>query len=279
MHIDEEYNYDDNFVRSSTIALCKVLTTKVRWINRWSDGKKIRVLLPFYTTFAGQERFMLDAFVDDTVSTRVELNTDQRQRGIVTFKGGSQRDDEFANPNAYLAKESKLNDEFKTIVSRTKAVPVTLSYDILIKLDNEWEVDTCYTKVLDVLYNYRFFYVDYFGMKIDAHFKLPSDTGIEIPREINLGTDNIMTMKFSLEVSTYYPVFNVMTEDYEICDNDDQIDWDFLQIPKPDGKELSSSTGALKRVYWYHNLLDNQSKDEIIKEKEENRNNEINNME
>ncbi len=49
-----------------------------------------------YTSFAGQERFMLDAFVDDTVSTRVELNTNQKQRGIVTFKGGSQRDDEFA---------------------------------------------------------------------------------------------------------------------------------------------------------------------------------------
>jgi len=279
MHIDEEYNYDDNFVRMTTIALCKVLGTKVRWINRWSDGKKIRVLLPFYTSFAGQERFMLDAFVDDTVSTRIELNTDQRQRGIVTFKGGSQRDDEFANPNQYLAKEAKINDEIKTVVSRTKAVPVTLSYEILIKLDNEWEVDTCYTKILDVLYNYRFFFINYFGMKIDAHFKLPSDVGIDIPREINLGTDNIITMKFSLEVSTYYPVFNVMTDDYEICDNDDQIDWNFLGISKPDGHEISSSAGALKRVYWYHNLSDNQTKDEIIKEKEDNRDNEINNME
>ena len=98
-------DYDGNFVRMVTVALCKVLGTKIRWINRWSDGKKVRVLIPFYTPFAGQERFILDAFVDDTASTRVELNTDQRQRGIVTFKGGSQRDDEFANPNQYLAKE------------------------------------------------------------------------------------------------------------------------------------------------------------------------------
>lgn len=279
MHIDEEYNYDDNFIRMTTIALCKVLATKVRWINRWSDGKKIRVLIPFYTSFAGQERFMLDAFVDDVVSNRVELNTDQKQRGIITFKGGSQRDDEFANPNQFLAKETKINDEFKTIVSRTKAVPITLSYDVLIKLDNEWEVDICYTKILDVLYNYRFFYVNYFGMKIDAHFKLPSEGGIEIPREINLGSDNTITIKFSLEISTYYPVFNVMTDDYEICDNDDVIDWNFLEIPKPDGRELSSSTGALKRVYWYNNLLDNKTKDDIMKENEQNRNNEINNME
>ena len=279
MHIDDQYNYDDNFVRMSTIALCKVLATKVRWINRWSDGKKIRVLVPFYTSFAGQERFMLDAFVDDTVSTRVELNTDQKQRGVVVFKGGSQRDDEFANPNQYIAKETKINDDFKSVVSRTKAVPISLSYDIQIKLDNEWEVDTCYTKLLDVLYNYRFFSISYFGLKIDAFFKLPSDSGIDIPREINLGSDNTIWIKFSLEVVTYYPVFNTISDDYEICDNDDSIDWAFLGIPKPDGSEISTSVGALKRTYFYHNLLDNVDKSALIKEKEENRQNELNNME
>lgn len=278
MHIDDDYNYDDNFVRMVTIALAKVLGTKLRWINRWSDGKKIRVLIPFYTSFAGQERFMLDAFVDDTASTRAELNTDQKQRGVITFKGGSQRDDEFANPNQYLSKQTKLNDEFKSIVSRTRAVPVTLSFEIQIRLDNEWEVTTCYTKILDMLYNYRFFYISYFGLKIDAFFRLPSDSGIDIPREINLGSVDTPTIKFSLEVSTYYPVFTVLSDDYEICDNDSQIDWNFLGINRPDGSEISNSVGSLKRVYWYHNLLDGD-KEEIIKEKEEGRQNEINNME
>lgn len=279
MHIDDKYNYDDNFVRMTTIALCKVLATKVRWINRWSDGKKIRVLIPFYASFAGQERFMLDAFVDDIVSTRVELNTDQKQRGIITFKGGSQRDDEFANPNQFLSKETKINGEFKGIISRTKAVPITLSYDIMIKLDNEWEADICYTKILDVLYNYRFFNISYFGLKIDAFFKLPSESGIEIPREINLTSDNTITMKFSLEVNTYYPIFQVMTDDHEICDNDEQIDWEFLGVPKPDGHEINIQDGAVKRTYWYHNLIEKESLEDILREKEENRQNEINNME
>jgi hypothetical protein len=278
MHIDDEYNYDDNFVRMTTVALCKALTTKVRWINRWSDGRKIRVLIPFYNSMAGQERFLLDAFVDDTASTRVELNTDQKQRGVVTFKGGSQRDEEVANPNQYLAKETKINDEFRTVVSRTRGVPISLNYDVQIRLDNNWEVDTCYTKLLDVFYNYRFFYISYFGLKIDAFFKLPSDTGIEIPREINLASDNTITMKFSLEVQTYYPCFQVLSDDYEICDNDDEIDWEYLGIPKPDGN-TEGAVRPLKRVYWYHNLLDVKSRKDIIEEKEKNRENEINNME
>ena len=283
MHIDENYNYDDNFVRMTTIALCKVLTTKVRWINRWSEGKKIRVLIPFYTSFAGQERFMLDAFVDDTVSTRVELNTDQKQRGIVTFKGGSQRDDEFANPNQYLSKETKINDQFRAIVSRTKAVPISLNYEIKIKLDNEWEADTCYSKVLDTLYNYRFFNVSYFGMKIDAFFKLPSDGGIEIPREINLTSDNTITMTFTLEVHTYYPIFEVSTDDLEVCDNDDSIDWDFLGVPKPEIGNSNTFNGdgliGLQRAYWFNNFIGFKSKNDIMKEKELNRNVEDNNQE
>jgi len=283
MHIDEQYNYDDNFVRMATIGLCKVLATKIRWINRWSDGKKIRVLVPFYTSFAGQERLMLDAFVDDTVSTRVELNTDQKQRGIVTFKGSSQKDDEVANPNQYISKETKINDEFKNVVSRTWAVPISLSYDIMIKLDTEMEALTCYTKILDMLYNYRFYNISYFGIKIDAFFKLPADLGIEIPRETNLGTDNTITIKFSLEVSTHYPVFSILTDDYEICDNDSEIDWNFLGIERPDpsnsGSTILNNESSLKRVHWYNNLVDNKSKQVIITEKEDNRQNEINNME
>ena len=242
VHIDNEYNYDDNLVRMTKIALAKVLGTKVRWINRWSDGKKIRVIVPFYTSFAGQERFMLDAFVDDTASSRVELNTDQKQRGVITFKGGAQRDDEFANPNQFLSKEYKLNDEFKNVISRVKAVPITLSFDIQIRLDNEWESDECYTKLLDVLYNYRFFYISYYGLKIDAFFKLPASTGVEIPREINLGSDNTISMKFSLDVETYYPIFMVATDDFEICDNDDSIDWNFLGKPKPSDLAVSGNT-------------------------------------
>ena len=279
MNIGNEYNYDDNFVRMTTVALTRVLTKRVRWINRWSDSKKIRVLIPFYTSFAGQERFMLDAFVDDVTATRVELNTDQKQRGVITFKGGSQRNDEFANPNEYLSKSTKINGEYKSIVSRTKAVPVTFNYEVMIKLDNEWEADTCYTKILDVLYTYFNFNINYFGIKIDAFFALPSDGGIEIPREVNLGSDDTITIKFTLEVSTYYPVFKVKEEDFEICDNDDSIDWEFLGIKQPDGSEIGSADGALKRTYWYHNLLDNKSKEELIIEKENNMDDEIDDME
>ena len=130
-----------------------------------------------------------------------------------------------------------------------------------------------------MLFNYRFYSISYFGMKIDSFFRLPSDSGIDIPREISISSDNVHSIKFSLEVLTYYPDFTTVTDDYEICDNDDEIDWDFLGIDRPDGSEIPASKGNLKRVHWYRNLVDNKTKDDIIKEKEELRDNEINNME
>ena len=269
-HIGHDYHYDDVFVRMVTIGLLKVFGTKVRWINRYTD-KKIRVLLPFYASMAGQERFLLDAFVDDIPDKRVELNTDQKQRGMVVFKGGTTRDEEFTNPNQYLSKTVKINDETRTIMSRSKAVPVSLNYDFEIHLDNELEVEICWEKIVTVIWNYRFYAFDYFGIKLDAFFKLPPDMGIDIPREINLQSDNTPTIKFSLEVQTCFPIFNVNTDDCEVCDNDDQIDWEFLGVPRPTLEGTDNCKG-IKRVYWYNNLLDSRSKEEIIKEKERDKN-------
>jgi len=267
-HIGEEFNYDDNFIRMITIGLIKVFGTKIRWINKYQDSK-IRVIVPFYA-WIGQERFALDAFVDDIPDKRVELDTTQKQRGLVIFRGCSTRDDEFANPNQYLSKTTKINNQLKSVVSRTKGVPISLNYDIQIKLDNELEADTCIAKIINVMFNYRFFNFSYFGMKIDAFFKLPPEKGIDIPRESNLTSVNDPMIKFNLEVQTYYPIFQIDTDDCEICDNDDLIDWNFLGVEKPSLN--NNNCNGLKRVIWYNNLVDNKTKEELIKEKERDKN-------
>lgn len=266
--IDEEYHYDDNYFRMVTITLARVLNQRVRWINRFED-KKIRVLLPFYTAMSGQERLVLDAFVDDIADRRVELDTTQKQRGIIIFNGIASIDDEFANPHQYISKTGKINDELKTIWSRIRAVPIISSYEIKIRLDNEGEIYTCMAKLLDTLHNYYFSSFDYFGQKLDLFFRLPADKNIEIIREQNLGTEVTPTISMQLDVKTYYPVFKVNTDDCEVCDNDDQIDWNFLGIERPTGdtSECEKRKGGLKRVHWYNNFIEKRTKTELIEEK------------
>lgn len=243
--IDYTYDFDNQFFRQITIALAKTLTKTVRWINYFepmndTETGRIRVLIPFYTSLTGDERFVFDAFVDDVVDKRVTMNTDQFQRGTITWQGFASRSDEFANPNQYLAQKANINGTLRKIISKVKAVPVVLNYDIEIQLATQNEVDKCSQKIMNLFYNYMFFNIDYFGMKIDAILLLPDDKTIEIVREITMESERKKTIKFSLEVKTYYPIFKIEADDLITCDNDDSINWDSVGVPKPTNDFLES---------------------------------------
>lgn len=243
--IDNNMDFDNQFFRMITISLARTLNKSIRWINYFEPlndtetGRK-RVLIPFYTSLTGDERFSLDTFVDDVVDQRVNMNTDQYQRGNITFTGFRTKSDEFANPNQYLSKKTNINGNLRKIISKVKAVPITMSYDIEIQLATNNEVDKCSQKILNFLFNYMFFNIDYFGLKLDAVLLLPDETNIDIPREITMESDRKKTIKFSLDVQSYYPIFRIDSDDLIVCDNDEEIDWDYLGISKPTTEYLST---------------------------------------
>lgn len=236
--IDNIKDFDNQFFRMITISLAKTMNKSIRWINHFQPlnenetGRK-RVLIPFYTSLTGEERFVFDSFVDDIVDTRLTMNTDQYQRGVITFNGFNTKSDEFANPNQYLSKNANINGVLRRIISKVKAIPISITYDVEIQLATENEIDKCSQKILNLLYNYFFFNIDYFGIKIDAILKLPDDKTIEIPREISIDSERRKSIKFSLNVETYYPIFNIDSDDLIQCDNDDDINWEYLGVPKP----------------------------------------------
>lgn len=256
MVIDNTYNYDDQFFRMINVALAKTLSMGIRWINRFGD-KKIRVMVPFYMSMAGDERLIFDAFVDDIVDKRVELNTDQIPRGVITLNSIATLGDEFANPNQFLSKEVKIDQQYRKIFSKVKAIPLSITYNISIVVDTELDAYRVSEKILKVLFNYMHFSVDYFGMKIDAVLSLPDDKEIVIPREQNLTTDTKKNVNFTLVVKSHYPDFFIDTDDYETCDNDDEINWKSLGILPP------SERGDIpneKRVYWDKFIFDSNNK-------------------
>ena len=96
---------------------------------------------------------------------------------------------------------------------------------------------------------------------MDAVFGLPDDKEIEINREISLDSDVKKYIKFPLTVESYYPIFMVEKDryididDFIICDNDDELDWDRLYKKRPtemDANDISS----VRRVYWKNYIWD-----------------------
>jgi hypothetical protein len=217
--IGHEYNYDNNYFRMIIVALAKTLNRQLRWVYRF-ETQKLCVSLPVFTTMTGEERFLLDSFVDDITDRRVELNTDVKPRGIINLENWGATSDEFANPNIYIPKTVKIDRELKRIVTKVKAIPIQFTFNFEIHMNSENEVYYINQKILDMMYNYYFFSIDYYGLKIDSVMFLPDDKTVEQPRAIPIETSNRdKVMKIPLTVKSYYPSWKVDTDKLDCGEN------------------------------------------------------------
>lgn len=206
--IGNKFNMEDVYFRDLTAAVLDTLEGQIRWVNKFTSGD-VPVNVPFYYSLTGDERFLLDSFVDDIVSENrfVELNTDQIPRGHITMTGFNIDSDEFANPNVWLRMVVENESEIRKILTKVRAVPITVSYDLQILLSSEIDIFKCSQAIMDTLWLYKFMYFEHNFMNIDAVMNMPDTKQIEISREKNLTSDNTIKMTVSFEVKSYYPAF------------------------------------------------------------------------
>jgi len=206
--IGSKFNMDDTFFRDLTVCVLDTLEGQVRWVNRFSSGD-YPVDVPFYYSLTGDERFLLDSFQDDIVSENrfIELNTDMIPRGHITLKNFNILSDEFANPNVWLRTVVENEKEIRKVLTKVRAVPISVNYDLEILLESEIDVFKCSQSIMDTLWIYKFMYFEHNFMHIDAVMLLPDGNQIEISREKDLTSDNRIKLTVSFEVQTYYPAF------------------------------------------------------------------------
>lgn len=206
--IGERFNFEDVFFRDLTICVLDTLEGEVRWTNRFSSGD-VEIKVPFYYSMTGDERFLLDSFSDDVVSDNryVELNTDVIPRGHITMTGFDIKSDEMANPNVWLRMVVENQTEIKKMLTKVRAVPISVKYELSILLASEIDSFKCSQAIINTLWLYRFMYFEHNFLNIDAVIILPDSNQIEINREKNLTSDNTIKLTVSFEVHTYYPAF------------------------------------------------------------------------
>lgn len=206
--IGERFNMEDVFFRDITVCVLDTLEGQIKWTNKFSSGDR-EVTVPFYYSMTGDERFLLDSFSDDVVSDNryVELNTDIIPRGHLTFTGFDIKSDEMANPNVWLRTVVENESEVRKLLTKIRAVPVSIKYDLTILLSSEIDSFKCSQCIINTLWLYRFMYFEHNFLNIDAIMLLPDSNQIEINREKNLTSDNSIKLTVSFEVHTYYPAF------------------------------------------------------------------------
>lgn len=213
--IGEKFNYDDVYFRDLTICLLDLLEGKLKWVNRFTDTD-VEVNVPIYYSLTGDERFVLDSFSDDVVSNNrlVELNTDVIPRGHLTLNNWSIKSESFANPNVWLKTIVENKEQIRTILSKVRALPIKLTYNLTIKVKSEIDAFKCSQAIMNTLWLYKFMYFEYNYMHIDAIVVIPDQTQVTITREKNFSSDNTIKLDLQLDVDSYYPAFMQNQEDY-----------------------------------------------------------------
>jgi len=253
--VGKKFNFEDVFFRDLTVCVLDTMEGQINWVNRFSSGD-VYVKVPFYYSLTGDERFLLDSFSDDIVSENrfIELNTDQVPRGHLTMTNFAIRSDEFANPNVWLKMVLEDDVEIRKVLSKVRAVPITVSYDLAIILSSEIDIFKCSQAILDTLWLYRFMWFEHNFMNIDAVMLLPDSNTVEINREKNMTGDNTIKLSISFEVQTYYPALR--------RDRVGGADGNNLDLSKvlPGGVYDPNYIVSPKRTRWYNNLLKTREK-------------------
>lgn len=204
---EQAHNWNEVFMRDITVGLTSELYRKLRWFNRWSNGDTKLITVPFYYTITGDDRFLLDAFVDDTPGLRPELNIDPVPRAIIELSSWTAKRSEFTNPNVDILMYEERNGELKQVIGKYKPIPMKFTYSVDIYLASEGDVFKCSQSILDWIWGYKHFYINYKSLRINAVFYIHDEHTTEIERQISgLSGSNAKHIKFSIDVHSYYPV-------------------------------------------------------------------------
>ncbi len=204
---EKSSNFDDVFLRDVTVSLISQLHNKLKWYVGFED-KRVLVTIPFRYSLSGDERYLLDAFIDDTVGNRPELNIDQLQRGMVLLTSRTTKTTDFSNPNVPIQVYKEVDGQLqKVTISNQRMLPLKLTYDVTIKVSTESEMFKCEQAIWNSLYPYKYFHFDWNYYRINCTMSIPDAVSTEIPREIaGITGEDKKTVKFSIDVNTYYPI-------------------------------------------------------------------------
>lgn len=206
--LQDKLNFDDVYFRDLAKSVLGAFQDKIWWINEFTDDARL-VTVPFYYSMTGDEHFLLDSFVDDVPGKRVELNADIIPRGHISITSLTAEFGKLRNPHVWMRSNLEHDEEMYSIYSKVKAIPMSTTFDVTIKLDSEIDIWKCYTKILDIFSLYKYMDFRHRGIYIEAVFALPEGQEITMPREQDISSDTTIELKFSLEVKSFYPAIDL----------------------------------------------------------------------
>ena len=265
MAINHRYNFDDVFFRAAAVGLLNVLNNKISVWNRTGDKEYTTIPIPFFYDLTGDERFMQDFYLGDSLDDCIDLkmtegNIDRIPRGAIRLTNININTSSLTN-RFERGEYRKENDDGTLITHNAPLnnIQLDLSFECKITIDGELNALKIVQKMIEVFYRTQTFYFLFGGFTIKAQTGFPESGGLERTFEHSYADDTIRTINFSLEVETYLPVI------------DESLDFlksqrieSFYSPIDPDASFGQNTVGAFKDPM-YDTIIPNRS---IITDKE-----------
>lgn len=219
----ENQNTQDVFLRNATLSLLDVLNRNII-IDLVREGKIEKHEIPFFYNFAGSQGFMQDFFIgvpnDCKYPDFADGNYDIVPRGIVTLSSFQIKSSDITNKfvrGTFTQEERNENDQkvMKAYSSRLYSLPMSVKFDIKIKVDNLNKAFKITEKIFDFYYKNEVLYFQYRGIRIPAQITFPETVSNDKKYSFTYADDTYVTMTFSIDMETYYPSFDDSSTRYK----------------------------------------------------------------
>lgn len=224
-----KYNKDDSVIRHILIGLLADLNKKLSFARQITNDRRVIVDVPFYYSISGDENFMRDNFLFNTLNgencdpdpSKANGNYDRIPRGIVTLSSLSVDPSKLVNKRN-LGHYTRINEEgnLQGFVSEFQMIPIVIGIDIEILLESQLDMFKVTEALITKMYKANNFQVDAGHIedgtyRIASEYAMPDDYGQERPIEFGFDDKGAHKVTFSIEVNSFLPAFDFEEDIYQ----------------------------------------------------------------
>lgn len=219
-YIKAEMNTDDIFIRNVMAGTQGFFDKKI-YYKQTEKGKTEKINVPFYTSYTGDEQFLMDYYYDPDPACgfkKIEGTTNVIPSGVFTLQSPSLPSQELMNKYeraTYNAKfENEFGEEIRDMSARTFFIPVLFEFNGTIKTSSDNMRFKIWQSLIRTLYKVKKFYIQFEGFsRIPCLITFPENYNMPKEFQFEYEADNKRpTIEFSFEVLTYLPDPDFETE-------------------------------------------------------------------
>jgi hypothetical protein len=210
------FNRDDSVIRHILIGLCADLNKKIYLMNQRSQDERVKVDVPFYFSFTGDEDVLYDYFLlDDSLDPdrkKAIGNYDVIPRGIVNVTSFSI--DSAALLNKYVRGfyQKEVEGQLKAYTAQFQMIPVVMNCECKVWVDTQLDLFRITEKIIKTLYKNNLYQVDVGHIedgtyRVPSIYKLSEDYEMERPVEFSFDDEKRKSVNFSIELNSFIPSF------------------------------------------------------------------------